>query len=68
MESLTKDAHLITDTLSQGDTKFMGVCKLPEDASAPYRRLDIRLLPFDTNSVCSELAWPSSVVIHFIQD
>ena len=50
MDSLTKDAHLITDTLSQGDTKFMGVCKLPEGDSAPYRRLDIRLLPFDQYS------------------
>ena len=35
--------NFITDTLSLGDTKFMGVCKLKEH----YRRLDIRLLPKD---------------------
>lgn len=36
---------LITDTISHGDTKFMGVCRLKEDL--PFRRLDIRLLPCD---------------------
>lgn len=34
---------LITDTLSHGDTKFMGVCKHDK----LYRRLDIRLLGHD---------------------
>lgn len=34
---------LITDTLSLGDTKYMGVCKIHEH----FRRLDIRLLPRD---------------------
>lgn len=38
-----QDSGLITDTLSHGDTKFMGVCKL----SQHFRRLDIRLLPKD---------------------
>ena len=33
----------ITDTLSHGDTKFMGVCKPKKH----FRRLDIRLLPKD---------------------
>ena len=35
--------ELITDTISLGDTKFMGVCKLKKH----FRRLDIRLLPKD---------------------
>ncbi|KAK4292588.1 hypothetical protein Pmani_034659 [Petrolisthes manimaculis] len=41
-----KKAKLITDTLSQGLTKFMGVCLTKAD-DALYRRLDIRLLPHD---------------------
>ncbi|KAK7085318.1 hypothetical protein SK128_010922 [Halocaridina rubra] len=40
-----KDSGLVTDTLSLGDTKFMGVCRLEKDL--PYRRLDIRFLPHD---------------------
>ncbi|KAG7177706.1 DNA polymerase beta-like [Homarus americanus] len=40
-----KDHGLVTDTLSQGDSKFMGVCHLME--GLPHRRLDIRLLPHD---------------------
>jgi len=35
---------LVTDTLSIGDTKFMGVCSVPGGTA---RRLDIRLLPSD---------------------
>nr|XP_060643010.1 DNA polymerase beta [Anolis sagrei ordinatus] len=43
-------AHFVTDTLSKGDTKFMGVCQLPskeEGTNYPYRRIDIRLIPKD---------------------
>ncbi|XP_045625735.1 DNA polymerase beta [Procambarus clarkii] len=40
-----KDNGLVTDTLSQGDSKFMGVFQLEENL--PHRRLDIRLLPHD---------------------
>lgn len=36
---------LVTDTISHGDTKFMGVCQLSKDHS--FRRLDIRILPRD---------------------
>lgn len=36
---------LITDTISLGSTKFMGVCQLSEDK--PFRRLDIRLTFYD---------------------
>uniref|UniRef100_A0A7M4DVR0 DNA polymerase n=1 Tax=Crocodylus porosus TaxID=8502 RepID=A0A7M4DVR0_CROPO len=49
VEQLEK-VHFITDTLSKGDTKFMGVCQLPnkEDGTTfPYRRIDIRLIPKD---------------------
>lgn len=40
----------ITDTLSKGDTKFMGVCQLQkekEDGEYDHRRIDIRLIPKD---------------------
>ena len=33
VDSLQVDANLITDTLSLGGTKFMGVCKYPGDKS-----------------------------------
>ncbi|XP_074065130.1 DNA polymerase beta [Macrotis lagotis] len=47
VEQLQK-VHFITDTLSKGDTKFMGVCQLSsEEVSYPYRRIDIRLIPKD---------------------
>ncbi|KAL8174143.1 UNVERIFIED_CONTAM: hypothetical protein K2H54_039070 [Gekko kuhli] len=45
-----ENIHFITDTLSKGDTKFMGVCRLPnkdEGADSPFRRIDIRLIPKD---------------------
>ncbi|TRY96785.1 hypothetical protein DNTS_014505 [Danionella cerebrum] len=41
----------ITDTLSKGDTKFMGVCQLQkgddEEEENEHRRIDIRLIPKD---------------------
>ncbi|XP_020278896.1 DNA polymerase beta-like [Pseudomyrmex gracilis] len=37
--------RLITDTLSLGSSKFMGVCQLSKDK--PFRRLDIRLTYHD---------------------
>ncbi|GIY25403.1 DNA polymerase beta [Caerostris extrusa] len=36
---------LITDTLSIGDSKYMGVCRLKE--TYPFRRIDIRVFPHD---------------------
>jgi len=38
-------ANLITDTISFGDTKFMGVCIQSVDSTP--RRLDIRLVPYN---------------------
>ncbi|CAL7952141.1 unnamed protein product [Xylocopa violacea] len=38
---------LIVDTISLGSTKFMGVCHDPSNKEKPFRRLDIRLAPFD---------------------
>nr|CAD29081.1 chimeric DNA-directed DNA polymerase bf4-4 [synthetic construct] len=38
--------RFITDTLSKGETKFMGVCQLPsenDENEYPHRRIDIRL-------------------------
>ncbi|XP_044764101.1 DNA polymerase beta-like [Coccinella septempunctata] len=40
-----KECGLITDTLSLGETKFMGACRL--NPNSITRRLDIRLLPQD---------------------
>ncbi|XP_032435263.1 DNA polymerase beta [Xiphophorus hellerii] len=42
----------VTDTLSKGDTKFMGVCQLQdtddnEEEEHLHRRIDIRLIPKD---------------------
>ncbi|CAK8681375.1 DNA polymerase beta-like [Clavelina lepadiformis] len=44
----------VTDTLSLGDTKFMGVCRLSKslvkngtDEKYSFRRIDIRLIPHD---------------------
>jgi len=42
-----EEKRLITDTISLGFTKFMGVCRLPGDKSKPFRRLDIRLTYYD---------------------
>ncbi|XP_037382054.1 DNA polymerase beta [Talpa occidentalis] len=49
VEQLQK-VHFITDTLSKGETKFMGVCQLPpknDENEYPHRRIDIRLIPKD---------------------
>ncbi|XP_006824912.1 DNA polymerase beta-like [Saccoglossus kowalevskii] len=40
----------VTDTISFGDSKFMGVCKLPDAEDGTkylYRRLDLRIIPHD---------------------
>lgn len=40
----------VTDTLSLGDSKFMGVCRLvknPDGSENCFRRIDIRLIPHD---------------------
>uniref|UniRef100_T1J7P5 DNA polymerase n=1 Tax=Strigamia maritima TaxID=126957 RepID=T1J7P5_STRMM len=41
--------EFVTETLSQGDTKFMGVCRVQREGCPeyPFRRLDIRLIPYD---------------------
>ncbi|KAK6187459.1 hypothetical protein SNE40_005484 [Patella caerulea] len=42
--------NFITDRLSLGDSKFMGVCVLPEsdeETKRVFRRIDIRLIPHD---------------------
>lgn len=46
MESI----KFVTDTLSLGDSKFMGVCRLPKGDDGKeglFRRIDIRLIPHD---------------------
>ncbi|KAL4241067.1 hypothetical protein ACF0H5_001845 [Mactra antiquata] len=44
-----EEISFVTDRLSLGDSKFMGVCKLEDtdDAKHCYRRIDIRLIPHD---------------------
>ncbi|XP_057212615.1 DNA polymerase beta [Triplophysa rosa] len=46
-----ESVSFITDTLSKGDTKFMGVCQLQkeneDDEDNIHRRIDIRLIPND---------------------
>nr|CAD7260743.1 unnamed protein product [Timema shepardi] len=49
--SLLESIDLVTDTISLGDIKFMGVCSIKkyrgESDIRPVRRLDIRLTPHD---------------------
>lgn len=52
-----ESCDLITDTIAQGETKFMGVCRLNKDK--PGRRLDIRLTPHD-QYYCSILYFTGS--------
>lgn len=43
-------AGFVTDTLSLGESKFMGVCCLPKSEENPkpmYRRIDVRIIPMD---------------------
>lgn len=45
-----EEKKFITDHLSHGDSKYMGVCKLPNEKDGTehcYRRIDIRLIPHD---------------------
>lgn len=45
-----EDVGFITDTLSHGDAKFMGVCRLKKkvgEDERKFRRIDIRIIPFD---------------------
>lgn len=46
VDTLTK-AGFVTDSISLGDTKFMGVCILPKSEEPLHRRIDIRLIPND---------------------
>ncbi|XP_046658857.1 DNA polymerase beta-like [Homalodisca vitripennis] len=41
--SLLEDKKLITETISHGDVKFMGACRVGEVT----RRLDLRIVPYD---------------------
>jgi len=52
---------LVTETLSLGDTKFMGACRLKPEL--PTRRLDIRFQPYD-QYYCSVLYFTGSDVFN----
>ncbi|XP_033124559.1 DNA polymerase beta-like [Anneissia japonica] len=63
-----KESNFVTDTISIGDTKFMGVCRLPKDEENPkgerlYRRIDIRLIPHD-QYFCGTLYFTGSDVFN----
>nr|CAD29105.1 chimeric DNA-directed DNA polymerase xf3-8g [synthetic construct] len=50
LKHVLPNIRFITDTLSKGETKFMGVCQLPsenDENEYPHRRIDIRLIPKD---------------------
>ncbi|XP_072938673.1 DNA polymerase beta-like [Epargyreus clarus] len=53
--------EIVTDTLSIGDTKFMGVCRLSPGHAA--RRLDIRLIPCEQYH-CARLYFTGSDVFN----
>ncbi|XP_059169007.1 DNA polymerase beta-like [Physella acuta] len=58
----------ITDTLSHGDSKFLGVCRLPTSADGKefsFRRIDFRLLPHD-QYYCALLSFTGSDVFNKI--
>ncbi|CAG9785698.1 unnamed protein product [Diatraea saccharalis] len=57
----TLSKGLVTDVISIGDTKFMGVCRLSEEL--PARRLDIRLIPND-QYYCAVLYFTGSDVFN----
>ncbi|KAL0880880.1 hypothetical protein ABMA27_002061 [Loxostege sticticalis] len=52
---------LVTDVISIGDTKFMGVCRISNESLA--RRLDIRLVPHD-QYYCAVLYFTGSDVFN----
>ncbi|XP_030747408.1 DNA polymerase beta-like isoform X2 [Sitophilus oryzae] len=56
-----KKCGLVTETISLGDTKFMGACRLNPDL--PTRRLDIRFQPYD-QYFCSVLYFTGSDVFN----
>nr|XP_035977871.1 LOW QUALITY PROTEIN: DNA polymerase beta-like [Halichoerus grypus] len=65
VEQLQK-VHFITDTLSKGETKFMGVCQLPsknDEKEYPHRRIDIRLIPKD-QYYCGVLCFTGSDIFN----
>jgi len=56
--------QFITDSLSCGDNKYMGVCQLVEDSKKYlHRRLDIRLIPHD-QFFCALLYYTGSDVFN----
>lgn len=59
--SKLEKSGLITETLSLGDTKFMGACQLK--AELPTRRLDVRFQPYD-QYFCSVLYFTGSDVFN----
>ncbi|XP_050315047.1 DNA polymerase beta-like [Anthonomus grandis grandis] len=56
-----ENCGLVTETLSLGDSKFMGACQLSADL--PTRRLDIRFQPYD-QYYCSILHFTGSDIFN----
>ncbi|XP_041363147.1 DNA polymerase beta-like [Gigantopelta aegis] len=61
-----EEINFITDSISHGDSKFMGVCKLKTEDDGTeycYRRIDIRLMPHD-QCFCALLYFTGSDVFN----
>lgn len=51
MVTLLKKLGFVTDYFTIGETKFMGICKLPSNAKGTYtiyRHMDIRFVPYNS--------------------
>ena len=51
MVTLLKKLGFVSDYFTVGDTKFMGICKLPSNAKGTYsvyRHMDIRFVPYNS--------------------
>lgn len=51
MVTLLKKLGFVTDYFTVGDTKFMGICKLPSNSKGTYntyRHMDIRFVPYNS--------------------
>ncbi|EZA59610.1 hypothetical protein DMN91_004796 [Ooceraea biroi] len=55
--------RLITDTISLGSTKFMGVCRLVEEKGKPFRKLNIQFTLYD-QYYCAMLALTGSALFN----
>nr|CAD29079.1 chimeric DNA-directed DNA polymerase bf4-1 [synthetic construct] len=66
LKHVLPNIRFITDTLSKGETKFMGVCQLPsenDENEYPHRRIDIRLIAEEKPYAIFHFTGPVSYLI-----